>query len=360
MQSEVQRDLVAEPENAGALAAENVPVRFLTFLAEFFSAMSSRLASQSPALRSAGEPLLDNAVRTFSADRQVRRTRPEVLPQSLRVESASPSSDFRSAGYPFAPRLWEPVPQSRDLNRDRSFSWRRVLILAPHPDDESLATGCLLQRAVAAGAVVRVLFATSGEHNPWPQRFVERKWSIRDHDRARWGNIREREALAALEQLGVPRTEAHFLGFPDSGLHALSGKQSADLVRTLTMQLVAFRPDLLVVPSRADLHSDHRTLGTLVRRAVGRAGRRMDGVTEVAYLVHGAAPAVAPAFSLSLAPEERSAKKSAILCHSSQLSLSRKRMLGFVRAHEIYYDADSLSLPRLGQLQRIWEIVSGI
>ena len=38
-----------------------------------------------------------------------------------------------------------------------------ALIIAPHPDDESLASGGLIQRAVAAGARVRVLFLPHGE-----------------------------------------------------------------------------------------------------------------------------------------------------------------------------------------------------
>ena len=75
----------------------------------------------------------------------------------------------------------------------------RILILAPHPDDESLAAGGLIQRAVKVGAKVRVLFATDGDNNPWPQRFLERKVQISLTDRARWGRRRRKEALAALE-----------------------------------------------------------------------------------------------------------------------------------------------------------------
>jgi LmbE family N-acetylglucosaminyl deacetylase len=56
--------------------------------------------------------------------------------------------------------------------------WKRVMVLAPHPDDETLATTGLLQQAVSAGAAVRVLFVTDGDNNLWPQRAVERRWQI--------------------------------------------------------------------------------------------------------------------------------------------------------------------------------------
>jgi len=91
--------------------------------------------------------------------------------------------------------------------------WERVMVLAPHPDDETLATTGFLQKAVAAGAAVRVLFATDGDNNPWPQRASERRWRITIADRARWGRRRRGEALAALASLGVPADSAHFLAW---------------------------------------------------------------------------------------------------------------------------------------------------
>ena len=97
----------------------------------------------------------------------------------------------------------------------------RVLMIAPHPDDESLATGGLIQRAVAAGAQVRVLFLTSGENNPWPQRFLERRCRISLEDRAQWGKRRRQEALAALAVLGTEEKSARFLNLPDQGITRL-------------------------------------------------------------------------------------------------------------------------------------------
>ena len=63
----------------------------------------------------------------------------------------------------------------------------RILILAPHPDDECLGTGGLIQQALAKGAKVKVVFITNGDNNPWPQRYVEKRWFIGTEERMRWG-----------------------------------------------------------------------------------------------------------------------------------------------------------------------------
>src|SRR6185436_660247 len=43
----------------------------------------------------------------------------------------------------------------------------RLLILAPHPDDEVLCCGGLIQKAVAMGLPVRTVFFTYGDNNQW-------------------------------------------------------------------------------------------------------------------------------------------------------------------------------------------------
>src|SRR5712692_789971 len=123
--------------------------------------------------------------------------------------------------------------------------WKRVMVLAPHPDDETLATGGLLQQAVSAGAAVRVLFVTDGDNNPWPQRAVERRWQIGSTARARWGERRRGEALAALACLGVAADSASFLG-----------------------------------------HPDHSALAVFVRFACARLGAHHSSLTEMSYVVH--------------------------------------------------------------------------
>ena len=97
----------------------------------------------------------------------------------------------------------------------------RLMIFAPHPDDESLACSIPLQRAIRAHASVRVVYATDGEDNPWPQRLLERKWRLNATDRRRWGKLRRAEALAALRALGLQPSSARFLALPDQSLTSL-------------------------------------------------------------------------------------------------------------------------------------------
>src|SRR5947207_9860693 len=94
----------------------------------------------------------------------------------------------------------------------------RLMLFAPHPDDEALACSIILQHAVRAGAAIRVVYATDGDDNPWPQRLIERKWHLDANDRKRWGKLRRAEALNALRVLGVRTFNVRFLGLPDQGL----------------------------------------------------------------------------------------------------------------------------------------------
>src|SRR5438105_15668715 len=87
----------------------------------------------------------------------------------------------------------------------------RLMLIAPHPDDEALACSIILQQAVRAGATIRVVYATDGDDNPWPQRVLERKWRLNAADRKRWGKLRRAEALEALRLLRGSADDARFL-----------------------------------------------------------------------------------------------------------------------------------------------------
>ena len=213
----------------------------------------------------------------------------------------------------------------------------RLLILAPHPDDEALATGGLIQRAVKAGAKVRVLFATDGDNNPWPQRFLERKLQISRTDRARWGRRRRREAIAALGLLGLPRTAARFLGLPDQGITNLLMRADEGVLFTLWAELAEFEPTLFVMPSATDAHPDHSALFVLLHLAMMRLERvpRM-----LRFIIHPPRrQSERGKMTLKLNAEEIERKRAAILAHESQMALSRKRFAGYAREHEVFYEA---------------------
>jgi len=210
------------------------------------------------------------------------------------------------------------------------------MVIAPHPDDESLGTGGLLARAARNGVPVRVVFVTNGENNPWPQRVLERRWRIDRDDRQRWGLLRRQEALAALSRLGLGKASAQFLSLPDQG-----GSDGLLQARTrdrelLKRAILSWRPTLLVIPSIQDVHPDHNALSVMIQLA-------LEGVVSelrpkiLYYLVHERNGLTAPELNFALSEDERKMKLSAILCHSSQMVLSRKRFTSYARSGESFF-----------------------
>jgi LmbE family N-acetylglucosaminyl deacetylase len=222
------------------------------------------------------------------------------------------------------------------LSLFKSAVWKRVLVIAPHPDDETLATGGLLQRSIAAGGAVRVVFVTDGENNPWPQRLLERRWRMDSDARACWGERRRIETLEALDCLGVPASSAVFLHFPDQGLTSLLLGGGGRAVPALEAELRTWRPTLVAAPATADRHPDHNALAVLLRLAVDRLAEDERCFAQLAYVVHGDVPA--GAVQLSLAPAERVRKHAAVLRHRSQLLLFKRRFLSHATATERFVD----------------------
>lgn len=211
----------------------------------------------------------------------------------------------------------------------------RVLLLAPHPDDETLAAGGLLQRSLAVGAAVRVVFVTDGENNPWAQRATERRWRIGPAERVRWGLRRRQEALAALACLGVAPRQAGFLGFPDQGLTALLLAGGGRAPKAMAEEIAQFRPTLLASPSSRDLHPDHSALAVMVRTMLAGLGDNATRPSERHYIVHHSGPlSMRDGLAIDLSPLEIERKRRAILCHASQLTLRKPALLEFAEAHE--------------------------
>jgi LmbE family N-acetylglucosaminyl deacetylase len=209
----------------------------------------------------------------------------------------------------------------------------RVLIVAPHPDDETIGAAALIQRAVAAGGIVRAVFVTDGDNNPWPLRVSRRKWTVTADDRRAWGTMRREEARAALQHLGATADGASFLGYPDRELAAFAGRGDGRITDALTAIVTAFDPTLVVVPSIQDLHADHRAVAIFAHAAA----RGRDLVT---YVVHGTGAHERVAARLTLTAGERARKLAAIEKHESQLLLSRERFLSYAGEVETFYRAE--------------------
>ena len=130
----------------------------------------------------------------------------------------------------------------------------KVLVLAPHPDDEVLGCGGALCQHTAAGDRVVVVFLTSGElglkHLP-----REEAW-----------RVREREARSAAKLLGL--TSVEFLRGPDWGLADAKTK----IARQLRAVLQREAPELIYLPHPGDWHPDHQATLPLLRAAFTGVG----------------------------------------------------------------------------------------
>ena len=212
----------------------------------------------------------------------------------------------------------------------------RLLVFAPHPDDETLATGELIQLALAAGAEVRVVFATDGDNNPWPQRWAERRWRIGAAERERWGKRRRGEALAALARLGLSAQSARFLGWPDLGLTARLERDDT-AIEALRAEIDAFAPTHVAMPSLHDRHPDHGALRVMLELALRRG---QWPCLRLGYVVHGRSGE--PGEWLPVPDAARHARKSeALMAHASQIILSRRRLLRWAGQRESFEHAEA-------------------
>lgn len=195
---------------------------------------------------------------------------------------------------------------------------RRLLVIAPHCDDEALGAAGLIQAALRMGIEVKVVIATNGDGYLFATMEEFRQAFPRPQDFINMGELRREESLHAMSILGLSPAAVTFLGYPDRGLSAMwwsnwentrpyrspysqrdhspymhirrpgvpySGES---LLQDLCEILDEFRPDLIVLPHSLDEHPDHRALSAFTALAVEltRAGDPEYNPTLLGYLVH--------------------------------------------------------------------------
>jgi LmbE family N-acetylglucosaminyl deacetylase len=124
-----------------------------------------------------------------------------------------------------------------------------VLVIAPHPDDETFGCGGALIQHAKEGDQIHVVYLSSGEY------------SLRHLDRAEAWKVREQEAAAAAEVLGV--TALTFLRQPDWFVGEKTEHAADRLAR-----VIGSRPDLVYLPHADDWHPDHQAAEPIVARVL--------------------------------------------------------------------------------------------
>lgn len=128
---------------------------------------------------------------------------------------------------------------------------KRVLVLAPHPDDETFGCGGALSLHAGAGDPVKVVFVTDGAKGD----------SSGEADREKYVELRRAEAIRACACLGV--TDLEFWPYED---RSLAGSRGA--LRRIIELVEDFRPQLVYAPSPMEFHPDHRALCFLLCDAI--------------------------------------------------------------------------------------------
>ena len=263
----------------------------------------------------------------------------------------------------------------------------RLLVVAPHPDDEVIGAGGLMQRVQAGGGRVRVVYLTNGEGYPEGVKLEEHGRTPTAEDFRDYGRRREREARTALSALSLGRDDATtFLGFPDGGLAKLmraywSARRVAyrspytrrdrppmssvlvpqaeyrgeDLTQELAQIVGEFRPTLIVVPRKEDQHVDHCSAWFFVADALTDVRRvHPDYSADVInYIVHwyswpfedetmrlppppGLRGGASGWMTLPLTRDEAHAKRTALGRYRTQMHVMSWFLDGFARDNELF------------------------
>jgi N-acetyl-1-D-myo-inositol-2-amino-2-deoxy-alpha-D-glucopyranoside deacetylase len=227
-----------------------------------------------------------------------------------------------------------------------------VVVVAPHPDDESIAAGGLIQNAIANGASVSVVFVTDGDNNPWPQRVAERRVIIGAGERERWGRRRREESVAALKILGVDGASIRRLSFRDLGVTDRLVSDPGTSVRVMRDTFTELAPRLIVAPGLTDRHPDHGAVHVMCRLALGAAGSH---ATLLSYMVHGSAGANHDGYEHDARMHAN--KQRAVGAYETQLALSRKRIMAYsARPERFAMEASSTRDPVRAVERLPWRI----
>lgn len=259
----------------------------------------------------------------------------------------------------------------------------RILIIAPHPDDETLACGGLIKWAKDNDIPVLVVVLTNGDAYLKSCEKVSSNTNPTAEDFRRMGEVRHAEALAAAKVLGLKEENTLFLCYPDGGINSLFNtdwdytnlhlgrngaikatylyayeKEAPYCGKNVEKNLIAiskkFKPTAVVYPDPYDSHHDHWATSAFVEYVFCKTnyeGKRF------AYLIHKGPNwpfprGYDPALELSPPPElleldgkwtrfylskdEKMAKYEAVNCYASQKAARGNFLDAFVRRNELF------------------------
>jgi len=269
----------------------------------------------------------------------------------------------------------------------------RVLVMAPHPDDEVLGCAGIIQKALAMKLPVKIMFYTYGDSNEWAFLIYRKRLVLMPKAVQAMGQIRRSEAIAAAKVFGVSPQSLVFLGYPDfrtlaiwlshwgqnrpAARSILTGTRSVpyhnaltpgaaykgeDILADIKTVLREFKPTKIFLSHPADHNGDHQTLYLFTRVALWDLAGEVEAKLYP-YLVHFVnwpkprgmqlrRPLTPPEFfgdtvqwhNNYLKANEVEVKLNAIKAHVSQFKSSRNYLLTFIRPNELFGDFEPIVL----------------
>ncbi|HTS17012.1 MAG TPA: PIG-L deacetylase family protein [Verrucomicrobiae bacterium] len=268
----------------------------------------------------------------------------------------------------------------------------RIMVLAPHPDDESIGCGGVIQQAVAMKLPVRIVWLTYGDNNEWSFILYRKHIVMLPEAVRKMGEVRHHEAVAAANILGVESNQLAFLGYPDFGTLTIWYRHWADrpafesmltrvskvpyddayrpgapykgedIVRDLEANFREFSPTKVFVSHPADHNVDHQALYLFTRIALWNLESQIhpDIYPYLVHFIHWPVPrgllttrSMFPPAYLShvvdwgivpLSEPQIHVKAAALRAHRSQMDVSKNYLLSFVRANELFGDFPSVAV----------------
>jgi len=270
----------------------------------------------------------------------------------------------------------------------------RVLILAPHPDDEAIACAGVIQQALKVGAKIKIVYLTNGDHNELAFIVYEKRITVRQGEFVHMGQVRQQESIKAMQSLGLSKNDLVFLGYPDYGtfnifsqywqtrkpfrdrLTRISSVPYKDnpsygaaycgesILNDLNRQILDFRPDKIFVSHPADANVDHKSLYLFLQVALSDLEGQIPNPKVYPYLVHCVGWPKPQHYrpELELYPPDKfinskinwvrldlsfgelDKKYQSILFYKSQTESSAFYLLSFARENELFGDYPVLEL----------------
>ncbi|MCX6084138.1 MAG: PIG-L family deacetylase [Caldiserica bacterium] len=325
-------------------------------------------------------------------DRRVKRKAMIVLLISTSVFLAAGSGAWFGffgpsvAAPQLAATLSQPGNQLPEIHSTDS-----VLIVAPHPDDECIATGGAILHAINAGAKVHVVYLTYGDNYEIAYWALKKVPAMTPSEFRALGELRRTEAVKGAASLGLTPDCLTFLGYPDSGtlhiwettwqpgtsrLHVATNARSvpyfdalspgspynaAAITADLEKVMRAFRPTVVFFPSPLDLNPDHQAAYLLVTAALEDLDLRPSRYT---YLVHQRkfptpllynplSALTPPAFvaslpiqlrNLKLTTDQEALKYATTKLYHSQVDVAYRLLASFSRRNEVFFEDQHMLL----------------